>query len=290
MCIPRKASAGLPRRLGFTLIELLVVIAIIGILMGLALPAVQSVREAARRTQCSNNLRQIALAFQLHHNSLGFFPSGGWNFDDPPTFSHGPLTGENQKAGWGFQVLPYIEGGNIHQSDPVTAIGATSPVFFCPTRRGPQTVELSDNYSPPLGVPTVKHALCDYAASNREGTGAVRRFEPVRIREITDGLTTTLLIGGKRLNVAPLGQPQDDDNEGYSVGWNEDTIRITDLPPAPDYHAPSGDGEKLFGSSHPGLVNIALADGSVRGLAFTIDAETFRRLGDKDDHQIVTLD
>src|SRR5262249_54373109 len=102
----------LPRK-AFTLIELLVVIAIIAILLGLLLPAVQKVREAAARAQCQNNLKQIGLAFQSHHDVYQMFPSGGWDETAPPNYINGqPATLQQQQAGWGFQVLPFIEGAN----------------------------------------------------------------------------------------------------------------------------------------------------------------------------------
>jgi prepilin-type N-terminal cleavage/methylation domain-containing protein len=287
----RKVHRNKGRR-AFTLIELLVVIAVISTLIGLLLPAVQKVREAANRAQCLNNLKQIGLAFHHHHSAFGNFPSGGWYDYTAPTYGGGqPLVGRSQQAGWGFQILPYIDAANTWRGGNATtdaqralvAIGTTNRLFFCPSRRLPQTVTYGDNYFPPLTGGKITHALCDYAASNKDGTGAVRQFDPVRIAEITDGTSTTLLVGEKRINRALLGTKQTDDNQGYTCGFNFDTIRKTTRPPAPDYFAPTGDGGGLFGSSHIGVVNFVLADGSGRTIPYSISRLVFMYLGQRDD-------
>lgn len=276
-----------PQRLGFTLVELLVVIAIIGILVGLLLPAVQAAREAARRAQCLNNLKQISLAFHIHHDQFKSFPSGGWNWDTPPTYVGGtPATGAAQRAGWAFQILPFIEAGNAWNAGAEIAIGQPNQVYFCPSRRGTQTVTTSDHYSPPVNGADLNHALCDYAASNRNGSGVVRRFVPRRFRDVLDGTSNTLLVGDKRLNRAFLGTPQEDDNEGYTAGWNSDTMRNTDKIPLPDFNG-LGDGDDRFGSSHPGIFQIALTDGSTRSVSYSVDGQLFEFLGNVSDGEVV---
>ena len=136
-----------PRRSGFTLIELLVVMAIIAILIGLLLPAVQQVREAANRTKCANNVKQLALAMHNYHQSYNTFPSGGWGFrwlGDPDR------SRKEQPGSWIYSVLPFLEQENLFrlpadgQPDVITAqqmAGASQmaqtplAILYCPTRR-----------------------------------------------------------------------------------------------------------------------------------------------------------
>jgi prepilin-type N-terminal cleavage/methylation domain-containing protein len=282
-------------RSAFTLIELLVVIAIIAIMLGLLLPAVQKVRAAAARMTCQNNLKQLALAFHAHHDENQFFPTGGWDWSTPPTYVNGaPAVGADQQAGWGFQVLPFIEQTNVWKGGQATtdgdralvAIAARLSVFFCPARRAPQTVSYS--YPGYLGGATATHGLCDYSASNLDNTGVVRQYKPTRMADITDGTSNTLLLGDKRLNLTNLGQPQADDNEGYTCGWNEDTMRLTSVRPSPDFFGdPSLYGGKQFGSSHVSGLNVALADGSVRSVSYSISQATFQALGNIADGQVI---
>ena len=276
-------------RRGFTLIELLVVIAIMSLLVALLLPAVQQARESANRIACRNNLKQIALACHNHHDNLLYFPTGGWQWWTPPNYVNGsPAVGADQQAGWGFQILPYIEGDNVWRTSAVVAIGTQNRLFFCPTRRAPQTITYADQYTPPVTGTMLTHALCDYAGSNLDGTGVIKQFFPNRIADITDGTSNTLLVSEKRLNISGLGTNQPDDNEGYTDGWDEDTMRLTSLPPAPDYVGPDT-GPHIFGSSHRGAFHAALADGSVRTISYSINSTVFSYLGNKSDGQALSL-
>jgi prepilin-type N-terminal cleavage/methylation domain-containing protein len=296
----------IPVQKAFTLIELLVVIAIIAILIALLLPAVQKVREAANRTQCQNNLKQIGLAFQMHHDQYGVFPSGGllWtsNNDRVPS-SGGVLTGApanyaTQSWGWGYQILPFIEQANLY-SDPTDADVASTCVliYFCPSLRGPTQFGYSQNSD----TTTTLRAMADYTANggtqgnwshldtNANGSPPNSLDGPlvpstsgsnraVRLNLIVDGTSNTLLIGEKYLSQqAGTAGPTCNDDQGYVDGWDNDMICFangggtTPVPPAridPSVYA-SNNCQLRFGSVHDSLQTV-FCDGSVHAISYNI--------------------
>lgn len=136
------------RRHGFTLVELLVVIAIIGVLVALLLPAIQAAREAARRSQCANNMKQLGLAAQNHHDSQKYFPTGGWGWFWTGDADRG--FGQSQPGGWSFSLLPYMEQGQVRslagdgnkntisvgqQQGALKVLQSRVESWWCPSRR-----------------------------------------------------------------------------------------------------------------------------------------------------------
>jgi len=125
----RRRTCGRPA--AFTLVELLVVIAIIAVLLALLVPGVQAAREAARRGQCGNNLKQLATAVEAHKSLIGHFPTGGWDGNSLPQAGGG--SDWRQPGGWCYTILPFMEAQAIYDSVNTTT---PVPVFACPSRRG----------------------------------------------------------------------------------------------------------------------------------------------------------
>jgi prepilin-type N-terminal cleavage/methylation domain-containing protein/prepilin-type processing-associated H-X9-DG protein len=326
------------RRKGFTLIELLVVIAIIAVLVGLLLPAVQKVREAANRVSCSNNLKQLALAAHNYHSAFGTFPPGVYQLLASSKPKYQPVT-------LYVYLLPYLEQASLYQqwnqTSPTanTAGGQSSPTstvlktLVCPSDLIPQ--------NPVNSSGTTWYGITSYGGNGGSqsydpqfatndgifyvigpGSQTAPNGKPIRIGDVTDGLSNTILFG-ERNHV-------DANNDTYSVpltnsaagdyidvmgdvGWWGNSggrlaagdvtfsayapINYTIPAPYPalgtTYNAYLPYYELrlcAFGSGHTGGANFALADGSVRFIQESLPQSTLQLLCVRNDGQVVELD
>ena len=284
-------------RTGFTLVELIVVIAIIAVVIGLLLPAVQSAREAARRTTCTNNAKQIGLAFLTLEESRKRLPFAG---DDGPTNPSGPDAGEWDRVSWTYHVLPQLERGDLFALGRTTVPGRRSnpindvpvEVFICPTRRAVKLYR---------GQVKTDFAA-NFGTSNTNGIVVAKRHGTPRLRDVTDGTSKTLLVAERRIHRAYMDTSWgffasdaahgyfSDDESAYFSGFDDDVERRGSAPPAPDLVDATVQGSTVatqFGSSHPDGIVAAFADGSTRQVGFTTDAEVFRRWSVKNDGLVV---
>jgi prepilin-type N-terminal cleavage/methylation domain-containing protein/prepilin-type processing-associated H-X9-DG protein len=293
------------RRSAFTLVELLVVIAIIGVLIALLLPAVQAAREAARRAQCKNNLRQIGVAILNYESTVGSFPPG---IVSRAMAANGPGLGPGW--GWGARILPYLEQTSLRVefereiTDPVhDKVRVTPlPVFLCPS--DPET-ERTFRVGDETGAPLTELAFANYVGVGGTfevtgfpdtGTGVLFRNRAIKIAEILDGTSHTLIVGerGNRqssqttwvgavtnASVPPLNPAYEAEGPPVLVLTNTGTAEDGRVPNSEYDHVEDSNSE------HPQGANFLFCDGSVQIINNTVDARVWKALGTRAGRELV---
>jgi prepilin-type N-terminal cleavage/methylation domain-containing protein len=298
-----------PRRAAFTLIELLVVIAIIAVLIGLLLPAVQKVRDAALRMKCANNLKQIGLALHNYHGVNNCFPSG---YLCPSPQADPKYTSPGW--GWGALLLPYLEQDNLYKQinfslpveDPTHLAVRTTvlPAFVCPSDRSTGVFTV---YSKNPPAPLAQAATNSYAACHGFGddlddeldsfNGMFSRNSKVRVADVTDGTSNTIAVGERaalftqtpwagavsfgttRITPgAPVANPDvvEDAPSQVLAHVDQDTINDTSRDDPEDFYTP-----------HTGVALFLFGDGSVRPLPIGIDLKVLQALATRNGGEVV---
>lgn len=293
-------------RPAFTLIELLVVIAVIGILMALLMPAVQMVREAARRTNCLSNLKQLSIATTAFHDVQRRFPPGY-------TFP--------AQAMWSAYILPFMEQGNLYRTialdGPWQTVGSSNalacatliPEFRCPSSDAPESMSVQGFED---RVPSSVLA-CASGMLNRESgpypwvgddvsDGIFYRNSQTRMRDIRDGTSHTILLGEALFDYEIwgddyFGQSQvvdhwyigSGDLDISSMAHGDRSIEVSEclgstgcrINSTSIEDAPVNDKELCFSSRHPGGAQVAFADGHLRFVSNFVDFEVWQALGSR---------
>lgn len=300
---------------GFTLVELLVVIAIIGTLVGLLLPAVQMAREAARRMQCSNHLKQLGLAVHNYHDTFRMLPISIGPWKQGPSYAR-----QRNGKGWIVSILPQLEqaglfaafephfngdffsAGGLNSAAALGEMQTKLPVLLCPSDGSSQ--ELITQQYQLIGIPVAATNYKGVLGDNRIGGpfsshgGTLPRCleiggcnglffrvtyqEPKRFASITDGLSNTLMIGEDVVahNASSAAYYANGD---YCAC--DGPINYKPNPPAPLDWA----NTMTFRSNHPGGVQFVIADGSVRFVSESTEHAVYRRLCTRSGGEVVVL-
>jgi prepilin-type N-terminal cleavage/methylation domain-containing protein/prepilin-type processing-associated H-X9-DG protein len=289
------------RRDGFTLIELLVVIAIIGILIGMLIPAVQKVRDSAVRASCANNLKQIGLALMNYHDTARSFPPGYISAYDS--------AGDDTGPGWGWAalILPQMEQQNLYAliqfnqgvEAPANSAVRVQPVpsYLCPADSAPVTWTAMKHNA--VGTPT--GSICDVAAASYvgvfgigepgvDGEGIFSREVPVRIGDITDGTSQTMMVGersfrwcqatwvGSVTNASMVPPPGSPAPPGY---WNSSGFILGHTFEGTGGPGSAGTEVNGFSSQHLQGSNFVFADGSVHFIRTSLNHQIYEALSTK---------